>query len=183
MSFSRLAAPGLLTRWALALFFCALLFAGGAAFASSDVGRGASVDAPPLASWDLRAEKPGWADSPEARGMDGLFTGYIIKMLLALAALGAGGWALVRFLPGRASSRGHIRILGAASVGRDMLYIVRAGPDVIAFLSSKGGSSVIGRWNAEEWDDYEAARSVRAAPAERQTGRRAPGESGPGGES
>jgi hypothetical protein len=50
-----------------------------------------------------------------------------------------------------------LQVIAASSLGRDMVYIVRTGPQVAAILVSRSGSVVIGRWSAEEWDDYESA--------------------------
>ena len=95
----------------------------------------------------------------DARDFDATLTGYAVKMFLALFFLGAAGFAAVRFLPGkyRAGGKGRLKLLGALNLGRDVVYLVRIGPDVIALVSGKTGSSVVGRWSAEEWDDYEAA--------------------------
>ncbi len=42
-------------------------------------------------------------------------------------------------------------ILASLSLGRDVIFIVRCGPDVIAILSGKSGGRAIGRWRYEEW--------------------------------
>jgi hypothetical protein len=95
--------------------------------------------------------------------LDAAFSEFAVKITLALAILGLLGYAAVKFLPGRllAGGKGHIKIIGAAGVGRDMLYIVKTGPDVVAFLSGRTGATILGRWGIEEWDDYEAGVSIR----------------------
>jgi membrane protein implicated in regulation of membrane protease activity len=101
--------------------------------------------------------------------LDAMLSGYVVRMILALIILGLLGYAAARFLPGRfsPSSRGHLKILGAVSLGRDMLYVVRTGPDVVAFFSGRGGAEVLGRWSAEEWDDYAAgAEALKSFPAD-----------------
>lgn len=35
--------------------------------------------------------------------------------------------------------------------GRDIFYVVRCGPEVIAFVLSSGGATVMGRWKYEEF--------------------------------
>jgi hypothetical protein len=46
-----------------------------------------------------------------------------------------------------------------------MMYIVKTGPDVIAFWAGRNGSAVLGRWSLEEWENYEAAsKAVSAIP-------------------
>jgi hypothetical protein len=98
---------------------------------------------------------------------DEAFFGYVTRMILALVVLGLLGYAAVKFLPGRfiSPSRGHLKVIGAISLGREMIYIVKTGPDVVAFLSGRGGATVLGRWGAEEWDGYEAAQNVSAVGA------------------
>ena len=94
---------------------------------------------------------------------------YITRMVLAVVLLGLLGYGLVKFLPGRfaAGARGHIKVLGMMSVGRDAVFILRTGPDVVAFVSGRAGVTILGRWSLEEWDDYEAAADVRGSlPAE-----------------
>jgi hypothetical protein len=100
-----------------------------------------------------------------ASEFDAAFSGYMTRMFFAIAIFGALGYAAVKFLPGRLMgySRGHIKILSAVSLGRDMIYIVKTGPEVVAFISGRTGSTVLGRWGLEEWDDYEAACSNEAA--------------------
>ncbi|MDR1965337.1 MAG: hypothetical protein LBQ36_01390 [Synergistaceae bacterium] len=102
-----------------------------------------------------------------ASEFDYAFTGYLTRMLLAMLLLGGLGYAAVKFLPGRlmSASRGHIHVIGARGLGRDMMYIVRTGPQVIAFFAGKSGAVVLGRWSLEEWEDYEAASQFsREAP-------------------
>jgi hypothetical protein len=85
--------------------------------------------------------------------------GYVVKMLIALLIFSAAGYALAKYLPGRIGGRSgaRLRLIAALSLGKDMVYIVRTGPQVAAILVSRSGSVVIGRWSAEEWDDYESA--------------------------
>lgn len=85
---------------------------------------------------------------------------FAVKIALGILLFGVLAYFALKFLPGRfgAMSRGHIKIICAANLGRDMMYIARLGPEVVAFLCGRFGSVVLGRWSAEEWDDYEAAR-------------------------
>ena len=98
-----------------------------------------------------------------ASEFDAELTGYIARVVISLALLGIIGYVVVKFLPGRLSSgaRGHIKILGILNVGREVIYIVKTGPEVVSFASGRTGVTLLGRWNLEEWDDYEAASSVR----------------------
>jgi hypothetical protein len=103
----------------------------------------------------------GVASAADASGdFDAAFSGFAARIAIALLLFGVLAYFMFKFLPGRLGpmSRGHIRIMGAVNLGRDMIYIARLGPEVVAFLCGRTGSVVLGRWSAEEWDDYEAAR-------------------------
>jgi len=101
-----------------------------------------------------------WAAEPTA-AFEASLAEYAAKMLLALVLLAAAGWAMVKYLPGRfrIGMQGKLRLLGALSLGRDVFYLVRVGPDVVALVTGRAGTTVVGRWSAEDWDDYEAAAS------------------------
>jgi hypothetical protein len=92
---------------------------------------------------------------------DAALSGYVARMVLALLLLGGIAFAVTKYLPGRfgMSGKSHLKVICALSVGRDMLYIVQAGPRVVAFLSGKSGATVLERWSLEEWEDYAAALS------------------------
>lgn len=111
-----------------------------------------------------------WAD---ARDFDANLAGYVARMFLALFILGAVGFAAVKVLPGkfRAAARGRLKLVGALNLGRDVIYLVRVGPDVIALFAGRAGSTVLARWSAEEWDDYEAALPEQAGSAPSNQGR------------
>ena len=89
-------------------------------------------------------------------------TGYITRMLLALLLLAGAGYAAVKYIPGRMKigSQGRLRMLGALPMGRDAVYIVQTGPEVVALFVGRSGTAVVGRWSAEEWEDYEASLHV-----------------------
>lgn len=87
--------------------------------------------------------------------MDTTISNYVAKMALSLLVLLLLGFLAIRFLPGklRSSAQGKMKLLGAISLGRDALYAVQIGPDVIALLVSRSGSTVVGKWSSDEWDD------------------------------
>ena len=87
--------------------------------------------------------------------------GYMTRMVLALLFLAGAGYAAVKYLPGRFKfgSQGKLRMIGALPLGRDVVYLIQTGPDVVALFVGKSGSTVIGRWSSDEWDDYEALQS------------------------
>jgi hypothetical protein len=105
------------------------------------------------------------AAGAETSGFDDAFSGYVTRMLLALLIMGAVGYLAVKYLPGRLASvsRGHIRVISALNLGRDMMYIVKTGPEVVAIWVGRNSSAVLGRWSLEEWENYEAASSAVSA--------------------
>lgn len=91
-------------------------------------------------------------------------SGYVTRMVLSLVILGGVGYAAARLLPGRfrMGAQGALKLKGALNLGRDVVYLVQIGPDVVAICAGKTGVTVLGRWSAMEWDDYEEAVSGAA---------------------
>ena len=90
-----------------------------------------------------------FASSMEAPSL----TSYLVKVGLSLALLAIAGYLVVLFSGRRAPLRtkGVLSVLASLPLGRDVLFVVRCGPDVMAILSGKNGACVIGRWRYEEW--------------------------------
>lgn len=84
--------------------------------------------------------------------------GYLIRLLVAALLLGGllfflsrlsrGAWFRSRF-----PAAGRCRLLGTLPLGRDSLYLILCGPEVIAVLSGKGGTVVVGRWDKNQWEE------------------------------
>ncbi|MDR1885542.1 MAG: hypothetical protein LBQ56_04650 [Synergistaceae bacterium] len=87
--------------------------------------------------------------------LDASMSGYAARMAIALVILGIAGYLAAKWAPGRfrASAGGKLKLLGTLNLGRDMVYIIRTGPDVVAILAGRTGGTVIGRWSGEEWDE------------------------------
>ncbi|HQK25640.1 MAG TPA: hypothetical protein PK393_08990 [Synergistaceae bacterium] len=75
---------------------------------------------------------------------------YLVRVAIALALLALGGWALASWAPSRRQGKG-LELLAVLPLGRDLVRVVGCGPEVVALLSSRGGTTVIGRWSREEW--------------------------------
>lgn len=89
---------------------------------------------------------------------DTSISSYVAKMALSILLLMLLGFLAVRFLPGRikGGAQGRLKLLGALSLGRDAVYLVQVGPDVVAMLVSRTGPLVLGRWSLDEWaEDHE----------------------------
>ena len=53
-----------------------------------------------------------------------------------------------------AKNNSAVRILASLRLsGRDIFLVVHCGPDVIAFVLSQHGASLMGRWTYEEWQN------------------------------
>ena len=75
---------------------------------------------------------------------------YLVRVAIALVLLSLGGWWLVSLAPSRRRGKG-LEILAVLPLGPDLVRVVGCGPEVIALLSTRGGTVVIGRWSREEW--------------------------------
>lgn len=77
----------------------------------------------------------------------------MLRIGLSLALLALAGYGAVlytrRRMPGRTS--GNLKVLASLPLGRDVLFLVRCGPDVLAIATGSTGPRVIGRWKYEEW--------------------------------
>ncbi len=85
---------------------------------------------------------------------------YGIKISLALLLLWGGGWVLLRWGPSswrsgvsREEQEGVV-LLSSRVVGRGKVYLLRCGPDVIAFWSGRKESILLGRWSGKEWQAW-----------------------------
>ena len=63
----------------------------------------------------------------------------------------------------RMSARGRLRLVEAISLGRDAIYVVQVGPEIVALFVGRAGANVLGRWRRDEWESYEAELSVRSS--------------------
>ena len=84
---------------------------------------------------------------------DTSLTAYLIRVSLALALLLAAAFFIkLKFNKMRGFAKGAaVEILASLSLGKDAFFVVRCGPDVIAFITGAGGASVIGRWKYDDW--------------------------------
>ena len=79
---------------------------------------------------------------------------YLTRVLIALGVLSVSAIFLVRYSRKRIGLDGDgvsVKVLASLPVGRDVFFVVRCGPDVLAFTSGAGGSRLMGRWTYEDW--------------------------------
>jgi hypothetical protein len=90
--------------------------------------------------------------SEAATSTSGLTT-YFIRVMLALCLLVGISYILIRYIrPSIAVRESHnVKVIAALRLGREMLYIIQCGPDVIALLSGGNNSKVVGKWRKEDW--------------------------------
>ncbi|SMG29613.1 hypothetical protein [Dethiosulfovibrio salsuginis] len=92
--------------------------------------------------------EPAWALSSVA------VETYLVKVLLAVALLGAIGALLVRWGPRfRRASGSGLEVLTSLPLGRGVIYVVRFCSEVILLGETKTGYTVLGRYRAEQWEE------------------------------
>ena len=78
---------------------------------------------------------------------------YLTRVSLALVLLALSAALLVRFARRRREGvrdDGAVKLLASLPVGKDVFFVLRCGPDVVAFTSGAGGTCLKGRWKYEE---------------------------------
>ena len=50
-----------------------------------------------------------------------------------------------------------VKLLTSLPLGKDVFFVVRCGPDVLAFTLGAGGACLMGRWKYEEWLNAQGA--------------------------
>ena len=81
-------------------------------------------------------------------------TGYLFRVVTALAVLSLCAFFLTRNARrGARGKRGNaaVGLLASLPLGKDVLFVVRCGPDVLAFTLGGSGACLMGRWKHEEW--------------------------------
>lgn len=79
---------------------------------------------------------------------------YLVRVSLALAILSLCALCLVRCSRKRGGGvrdGAAVELLASLPVGKDVFFVVRCGPDVLAFTSGATGSRLMGRWKYHDW--------------------------------
>ena len=71
---------------------------------------------------------------------------YVMRAAAVLIAMSACAYVMVRYFTQEAEILTSLRL-----TGRDIFFVVRCGPDVIAFTLGPGGACLMGRWSYEDW--------------------------------
>ena len=88
--------------------------------------------------------------------LDSGFVAYLLRVFVALAVLSLCAFFLVRSSKRkmqRETDGVAVKLLTSLPLGKDVFFVVRCGPDVLAFTSGAGGACLMGRWKYEEWLD------------------------------
>ena len=82
------------------------------------------------------------------------FFTYIVRVSIGLLLFALAGWLLVRFYGPKTGvpRESGVEVRAVVPLGRDLLRVIRCGPEVVVLLTSKGETQVIGRWAREEWE-------------------------------
>ncbi|HPZ77252.1 MAG TPA: hypothetical protein PK409_08360 [Thermosynergistes sp.] len=73
-----------------------------------------------------------------------------------MIGIGACAWLALRFAQKRGLSRPKredLCLLATLPLGHEVVYLIRCGPDVVAFASGKNGTLFLGRWSLRDWED------------------------------
>lgn len=79
---------------------------------------------------------------------------YLVRVLLALVVMGLAALFFVRTArsKGWAKQNGApVQIMASLPLGKDVFFVLRCGPDVVALVTGRSGISIVGRWRYNEW--------------------------------
>ena len=83
---------------------------------------------------------------------------YVIRVSLTLALMVLCAVVFFRFSKGRGwikQNTAYVKIMASLPLGRDVFFVLRCGPDVIAVVSGSTGVRLMGRWKYEEWAQWD----------------------------
>ena len=79
----------------------------------------------------------------------------MLKAVTALVIMSACAYILVRYLKKKNitmnGTRGAEIVASLRLTVRDVFFVVRCGPDVLAFTVGPQGTCLLGRWSYDEW--------------------------------
>ncbi|MCL2146259.1 MAG: hypothetical protein FWH52_00505 [Synergistaceae bacterium] len=83
---------------------------------------------------------------------------YLGKVILALVVLAFSGWLFLLVSKRKGwiqKGSENLYIISSLSLGRDVFFVLRCGPEVIAIVSGPSGTRLMGRWTLKEWNTSE----------------------------
>ncbi len=79
---------------------------------------------------------------------------YLVRIVLALIVMSVSAFVFVYFAKNKGwvrQNEAHVKIMASLPLGKDVFFVLRCGPEVIALTSGAAGTRLMGRWNYEEW--------------------------------
>ncbi len=79
---------------------------------------------------------------------------YLLRIILALIVMSVSAFIFVYFAKNKGwvrQNEAHVKIMASLPLGKDVFFVLRCGPEVIALTSGAAGTRLMGRWNYEEW--------------------------------
>lgn len=80
---------------------------------------------------------------------------YLLRAAATLIVMSVCAYFLVRYARKhnpQLNGTGSTEILSSLRLtGRDVFFVVKCGPEVIAFTVGQGGTCLLGRWNYDDW--------------------------------
>ena len=80
---------------------------------------------------------------------------YLGKVMLALIVLSVSGWMFLYVAKRKGwlqKGSDKLYVISSLSLGRDVFFILRCGPEVIAVVTGPSGAKLMGRWSLKDWD-------------------------------
>ena len=88
---------------------------------------------------------------------------YLSKVIIALVIMAVLCW-LFLFISKRKGwlqkGSDKLHIISSLSLGRDVFFVLRCGPEVIAIVSGHSGTRLMGRWKLEDWNISEREKNA-----------------------
>jgi hypothetical protein len=86
---------------------------------------------------------------------------YLGKVILALVVLAFSGWLFILISKRKGwlqKGSDKLYIISSLSLGRDVFFILRCGPEVIAVVTGPSGTRLMGKWTLKDWNISERER-------------------------
>ena len=80
---------------------------------------------------------------------------YLGKVILALVVLAFSGWLFLLISKRKGwiqKGSDKLYIISSLSLGRDVFFILRCGPEVIAIVTGPSGTRLMGKWKLKDWN-------------------------------
>ena len=86
---------------------------------------------------------------------------YLGKVILALVVLAFSGWLLLSVSKRKGwvqKGSDNLYVISSLPLGRDVFFVLRCGPEVIAVVTGPSGTRLMGKWTLKEWNTLESEK-------------------------